>query len=31
MSPPLDDSLESHAIAFAAERSRKEGRIVELE
>ena len=31
MSTPLDDSLESHAIAFAAERSRKEGRIVELE
>ena len=30
MSTPLDDSLESHAIAFAAERSRKEGRIVEL-
>ena len=30
MSTPLDDSLESHVIAFAAEQSRKEGRIVEL-
>lgn len=27
MSTPLDESLESHLIAFAAERSRKEGRV----
>lgn len=31
MSTPLDDSLESHIIAFAAEQSRKSGQVVELE
>ena len=30
MSTPLDESLESHLIAFAAERSRKEGKVVEM-
>lgn len=30
MSTPLDESLESHLIAFAAERSRKENKIVEM-
>ncbi len=31
MSTPLDESLESHLIAFAAERSRKEGKVIELD
>lgn len=31
MSTPLDDSLESHIMAFAAEQSRKSGQVVELE
>ena len=30
MSTPLDESLESHLIAFAAERSRKEGKVMEM-
>lgn len=30
MSTPLNESLESHLIAFAAERSRKENKIIEL-
>ncbi|WP_285826314.1 Gfo/Idh/MocA family oxidoreductase, partial [Parabacteroides goldsteinii] len=30
MSTPLDESLESHLIAFAAERSRKEGKVISL-
>ena len=30
MSTPLDESLESHLIAFAAEKSRKEGLIMEM-
>jgi len=30
MSTPLDESLESHLMAFAAERSRKEGKIINI-
>jgi predicted dehydrogenase len=30
MSTPLSDSLESHLIAFAAERSRKENKVIEI-